>query len=163
YLCFSQPEYYDKLSDASKTTLKYQGGIMSLEEACAFESDPCHQIYVLMRQWDEQAKVPGKQVPSLESYMALVDVMTAAVSAEALPDVYILSTPQREFWMNNGYLKLPNFMNFHGIDPASLGDWVNEIAGWEKTDDKWLLHWEAVGTEEVRTLCRAENFAHYHN
>ena len=37
YLCFKDPEYYSKLSPASKTTLEFQGGFMAAEEAKMFE------------------------------------------------------------------------------------------------------------------------------
>ncbi|CAK0813941.1 unnamed protein product [Prorocentrum cordatum] len=39
YLCCIKPEYHARLSDASLTTLGYQGGPMAPEEAAAFERD----------------------------------------------------------------------------------------------------------------------------
>ena len=33
FLCWQNPEYHNKLSDASKTTLTYQGGVMKKKEA----------------------------------------------------------------------------------------------------------------------------------
>ncbi len=59
YLCFVDPEYYDRLSVASKRTLVFQGGPMSPEEAMEFRSDPLYSIILLMRQWDELAKEEG--------------------------------------------------------------------------------------------------------
>lgn len=56
YLTFKYPEYYEKLSEASKKTLEFQGGVMSGNEAHAFETDPLFEISILMRRWDELAK-----------------------------------------------------------------------------------------------------------
>nr|WP_314529535.1 phosphonate degradation HD-domain oxygenase [uncultured Pseudomonas sp.] len=56
YLTFSQPDYYARLSEASRRTLAYQGGVMSAEEAQAFEQDPLYTVSLRMRHWDEQAK-----------------------------------------------------------------------------------------------------------
>ncbi|NWC97466.1 HD domain-containing protein [Pseudomonas sp. P7779] len=56
YLTFSQPDYYARLSEASRRTLGYQGGVMTAEEAQAFEQDPLCAVSLRMRHWDEQAK-----------------------------------------------------------------------------------------------------------
>jgi len=56
YLTFKHPEYYEQLSEASKTTLGYQGGPMTAEEADTFEANPDHQLYIRMRYWDDKAK-----------------------------------------------------------------------------------------------------------
>ncbi|WP_460133154.1 phosphonate degradation HD-domain oxygenase [Pseudomonas sp. S1_E04] len=56
YLTFSQPDYYARLSEASRRTLVYQGGVMSAEEARAFEQDPLCAVSLRLRHWDEQAK-----------------------------------------------------------------------------------------------------------
>ncbi|MBD8236517.1 MULTISPECIES: phosphonate degradation HD-domain oxygenase [Pseudomonas] len=65
YLTFSQPDYYARLSEASRRTLAYQGGVMTAEEAQAFEQDPLCAVSVRMRHWDEQAK---------EMHVALLDL-----------------------------------------------------------------------------------------
>ncbi|KJZ56709.1 MULTISPECIES: phosphonate degradation HD-domain oxygenase [Pseudomonas] len=64
YLTFVQPDYYARLSEASRRTLVYQGGVMSAEEARAFEQDPLCAVSLRMRHWDEQAK--GVNVPVLD-------------------------------------------------------------------------------------------------
>jgi len=56
YLTFSFPEYYNNLSEGSKKTLSFQGGVMTDEEALAFESDPLFATSILLRRWDELAK-----------------------------------------------------------------------------------------------------------
>jgi 2-amino-1-hydroxyethylphosphonate dioxygenase (glycine-forming) len=78
YLTFFHPPYYNSLSDASKTTLGYQGGPMSAEEAAAFEADPLKATILSMRKWDEAAKVPGLDVPRIESYRAVIEALIDA-------------------------------------------------------------------------------------
>ncbi|MGY4660773.1 phosphonate degradation associated HDIG domain protein [Pseudomonas chlororaphis] len=56
YLTCKEPGYYERLSEASRRTLEYQGGVMSVEEARAFEQDPLCAVSLRLRHWDEQAK-----------------------------------------------------------------------------------------------------------
>ena len=56
YLTLKEPGYYERLSEASRRTLEYQGGVMSAEEVEAFECDPLCEVSLRMRQWDERAK-----------------------------------------------------------------------------------------------------------
>ncbi len=65
YLTFKYPEYLDKLSEASLTTLGYQGGVMSAVEARAFEQDELFELSLKMRTWDELAKEEEIPVPDL--------------------------------------------------------------------------------------------------
>ena len=68
YLTYRYPEYYEKLSEASKKTLEYQGGKMVQEEAEAFQQYPLFDLIIKLRQWDEEAKVENMPVPDLEEY-----------------------------------------------------------------------------------------------
>jgi 2-amino-1-hydroxyethylphosphonate dioxygenase (glycine-forming) len=68
YLTYKHPEYYNKLSDASKKTLEFQGGVMDKEQAEAFEADPDAELMIKMRTWDDLAKeinVPVNNIASL--------------------------------------------------------------------------------------------------
>lgn len=56
YLTFRFPDYYNELSEASKNTLVFQGGIMTEAEAALFENDPDFQNIIELRRWDELAK-----------------------------------------------------------------------------------------------------------
>ncbi|EJM87507.1 MULTISPECIES: phosphonate degradation HD-domain oxygenase [unclassified Pseudomonas] len=56
YLTVKEPGYYERLSEASRRTLEYQGGVMTPAEAEAFEQDPLCAVSLRMRQWDELAK-----------------------------------------------------------------------------------------------------------
>jgi len=68
YLTFKYPEYLRNLSMASLQTLQFQGGVMSAEEAAAFEADPLFNLYIALRKWDEQAKTENVPLPALEVY-----------------------------------------------------------------------------------------------
>jgi predicted HD phosphohydrolase len=65
YLTFKYPEYYQRLSQASKETLTIQGGVMQADEAAAFEADPLFDNYIKMREWDDRAKLVNTPVPDL--------------------------------------------------------------------------------------------------
>ena len=66
YLTLRQPGYYQRLSEASRRTLEYQGGVMSEDEADVFERDPLFEVSLRMREWDERAKVVGVAVIDLD-------------------------------------------------------------------------------------------------
>jgi phosphonate degradation associated HDIG domain protein len=70
YLTYKYPEYYDKLSVASKTTLEFQGGVMSSDEAEEFELNPDAELIVRLRYWDDMAKemnIPVNNLAHLKS------------------------------------------------------------------------------------------------
>ncbi|KPA89512.1 MULTISPECIES: phosphonate degradation HD-domain oxygenase [Pseudomonas] len=66
YLTLVEPGYYERLSQASRRTLEYQGGMMTLQEATDFAQDPLCDLSLRMRQWDEQAKLEGVPVLDLQ-------------------------------------------------------------------------------------------------
>jgi phosphonate degradation associated HDIG domain protein len=72
YLTFKYPEYNAGLSEASRATLRWQGGPMTADEAAAFEQDPDFSTILQLRQWDEQAKIEGKPVPDLAIFESLL-------------------------------------------------------------------------------------------
>lgn len=72
YLTYKFPDYYNRLSEASKKTLEFQGGIMVHEEAVAFEADPLCDVYIALRRWDEQAKEEHQPLPQLDVYKAMM-------------------------------------------------------------------------------------------
>ncbi|KAL1920496.1 uncharacterized protein VTP21DRAFT_873 [Calcarisporiella thermophila] len=68
YLTATDQAYYDALSDASKASLKYQGGPFTPEQVKSFEADPLFREKVQLRLWDDRAKVVGLSTPGLEAY-----------------------------------------------------------------------------------------------
>ncbi|HEY9046898.1 MAG TPA: phosphonate degradation HD-domain oxygenase [Ohtaekwangia sp.] len=75
YLTFKYPDYYVQLSEASKKTLEFQGGVMKPEEAAAFESDPLFETSIRMRHWDEMAK---------EMHVPIIDLTELRQKAQAV-------------------------------------------------------------------------------
>ena len=72
YLCATDASYHDGLSEASKRSLKVQGGVMSDEEREAFEQIPHFRDALTLRRWDDLAKVKGLETAALETYRDIV-------------------------------------------------------------------------------------------
>jgi phosphonate degradation associated HDIG domain protein len=72
HLCTTDASYYDGLSEASKRSLKLQGGAMSNEEREAFEQIPYFEDALILRRWDDLAKVNGLDIPGLDTYRDIV-------------------------------------------------------------------------------------------
>ncbi len=69
YLTYKYPEYYEQLSQASKATLVFQGGVMDEEEAQQFEQDEERELMIKFRNWDEMAKevdIPVNNIDELK-------------------------------------------------------------------------------------------------
>jgi putative nucleotidyltransferase with HDIG domain len=56
YLTSRYPSYYERLSDASKSTLNFQGGPMNEQEANDFEQEEWFPLYITLWGWDEKEK-----------------------------------------------------------------------------------------------------------
>lgn len=72
YLTWRYPEYFEKLSEASRKTLEFQGGRMSKVEAMKFEADPLFDLHIKLRRWDEAAKEMNQPLNNLEDYRLLM-------------------------------------------------------------------------------------------
>lgn len=68
YLVTKDNSYYDQLSIASKTTLKFQGGKMDELEMKQFESSPFFDLFIKMRIWDDKAKIKDMKLPGIEDF-----------------------------------------------------------------------------------------------
>jgi len=72
YLAATEAGYHDRLSDASKLSLKLQGGPMSPEQVRAFEAEPFFADAIRLRRWDEEGKIVGYRGPSAEHFESIV-------------------------------------------------------------------------------------------
>ena len=72
YLCAVEPEYLRGLSPASQLSLGLHGGPVAPAEVRSFEAQPHAKAAVALRRWDDGAKVPGWQVPDLETYRTVL-------------------------------------------------------------------------------------------
>ncbi|KAJ6789442.1 hypothetical protein PWT90_00243 [Aphanocladium album] len=73
YLCAVDESYYDKLSEASKRSLMYQGGPMSGLEKEEFGSGKWCQEMCQLRKWDDAAKEKDAKVPGLEDWRPIIE------------------------------------------------------------------------------------------
>jgi phosphonate degradation associated HDIG domain protein len=73
YLCATDASYLALLSEASRQSLVLQGGPCDPAEARSMEANPFFEGAVLLRRWDDSAKVPGLQVPALEHYRTSIN------------------------------------------------------------------------------------------
>jgi len=73
YLVRVDADYAAQLSPASVHSLALQGGPLDDAELAAFEVLPFAEHAVLLRRWDDGAKLPGRQTPPLDYYLALLD------------------------------------------------------------------------------------------
>ena len=72
YLTYKYADYYNKLSDASKKTLEYQGGPMNQKEAEEFEKDPLFKESLKMREYDDKSKIVGMKINNLKYYKKML-------------------------------------------------------------------------------------------
>jgi len=77
YLTAVDPSYRSKLSPASMHSLILQGGPMTVAERREFANQAFADDAVLLRRWDDLAKVSGRVTPPLEYYLALVGEVVA--------------------------------------------------------------------------------------
>ena len=72
YLCRNKL-YWNILSEASKVSLKLQGGIMSDNEAKKFVSLKFHEDAILIRKYDDEGKIPNIKMKKIEDYRNLIN------------------------------------------------------------------------------------------
>ncbi len=68
YLCYAETEYYNQLSEASKKTLEFQGGMMTEAEASQFKNNPYFEEIITIRIIDEQAKKENIVCTPIKNY-----------------------------------------------------------------------------------------------
>lgn len=72
YLVSKYDDYYDKLSNASKKTLEFQGGKMTKNEMILFEKYNDFENILRIRHYDDIGKTIGINIPSIESFEELI-------------------------------------------------------------------------------------------
>ena len=72
YLCRNK-SYWNTLSEASKVSLKLQGGIMSDDEAKKFVLLKFHNDAILLRKYDDEGKMPNIKMKKIEDYRNLIN------------------------------------------------------------------------------------------
>jgi phosphonate degradation associated HDIG domain protein len=72
YRCAVDADYRDQLSAASRLSLQLQGGPLDHEQASRYRASPFYEDSLLLRSWDEAAKVPGEETESLDFFLQYV-------------------------------------------------------------------------------------------
>ena len=65
--------YLESLSEPSKISLAFQGGVMTQEEIEAFEKNEFYKEAVDLRRWDDLAKDPNLASPSIEHFIESIN------------------------------------------------------------------------------------------
>jgi phosphonate degradation associated HDIG domain protein len=77
YLATMEPGYFDRLSDASKLSLRLQGGPMTATQADTFAAEPFFADAIRLRRWDEEGKIIDYRGPSLDHFLPRVQACLA--------------------------------------------------------------------------------------
>ena len=72
YLCATDTNYFNCLSEASVHSLKLQGGPMDKHEILEFEKNPHLELCLKVRRWDDSAKVQGIKTPPFSHYLPVL-------------------------------------------------------------------------------------------
>ena len=147
YLTFRYPAYADKLSNASRQTLRYQGGPMNEDEARRFEQHPRFHDILKLRAWDEAAKRTDVEEPTLDYFRAMIRRNCGAP----------LTATQLGYWQDRGYIKLSGWFGESEIE--ELRQAADRLQALPDTPGKWMKYYEAGAGG--RQLCRIENFVQY--
>ena len=65
-------KYYNRLSEASITSLKLQGGLLNNKEAKLFEKEEFFKESIKLRKFDESAKKVGVKIKNITDYKNLL-------------------------------------------------------------------------------------------
>lgn len=161
YLVAVDPHYYARLSGASKSTLLFQGGPMSKDEAAAAAGDSRWPMVLAMREFDEAAKDPefARRNPT-QTLQSFHDLLEAQLSPRATSK-YVLSSEQKRKWHEDGVLHLrgalPPLLSSH----KALSAMADELASLDGRPGPWLVHKELPSGSNRAQLCRIENFCRH--
>jgi phosphonate degradation associated HDIG domain protein len=78
YLCATDPTYAGRISEASQRSLALQGGPFTPDQAAEFRKHPQADAAVMLRRYDDDAKVPGLATPGLEHFRPYLEAVRAA-------------------------------------------------------------------------------------
>ena len=81
YLCATDPDYFNVLSEDSVRSLTLQGGPMSSDEITEFEKNPHFSAAVRLRRIDDKAKDPQAQTPRFHDFLPHIDAALASKRA----------------------------------------------------------------------------------
>lgn len=84
YLITTNPDYYNKLSDASKKTFEFQGGKLIDKEIDEFETNKLFRYHLKIREFDDKAKSTEKELLNKIKNMDILQYYSKFVSKKLL-------------------------------------------------------------------------------
>ena len=72
WLSASEAGYFERLSEASKLSLRLQGGPMTADEQNRFAAERFFKDAVDLRRWDDEGKIVGMATPGLAHFEAMI-------------------------------------------------------------------------------------------
>ncbi|KAL2831854.1 hypothetical protein BJY01DRAFT_260395 [Aspergillus pseudoustus] len=146
FLTATEPAYYEGLSETSKRTLGYQGGIFTAEQVREARQDPWLESKLAVRRWDDQAKDPHREVPGLDAYteMAVKSLIKSRAHVSVLHRDYPLPTKPVLV------ISLPDTLSLGSVQDALLAkrrddrDWIVEPSHHPKSSDSQVLEQLAI-------------------
>lgn len=147
YLVSKYDDYYNKLSDASKKTLEYQGGKMTQNEMEELERDDDFENILKIRHYDDIGKQIGVDIPNIEYYCNLIEKYLNKDKY----DYY------KESLKKNGYLLLQNY--FNESESTIIKNFKTQLECLHEEKGKWMIYYEDKDGKKQRS--RIENFVNY--
>lgn len=81
YLTAHEPDYFEMLSQASRRTLELQGGPLRAEEGVAYLRIAGAEPALMVRRWDEKAKVAGAATLPLDNFKSYMQAVLRPLPA----------------------------------------------------------------------------------
>lgn len=147
YLVSKNDNYYNQLSDASKQTLEYQGGKMSIEEMTDFENNEDFHEILRIRYYDDNGKKIGIEIPDLSYYYSLINKYLSC------------EIKYRNDLETNGYLLIKDF--FSKNETETIINFKKELEVLEECKGKWMTYFEEK--DGIKKKSRIENFVNYNS
>lgn len=147
YLVSKNDNYYNKLSDASKQTLEYQGGKMSIKEMTDFENNEDFDEILRIRYYDDNGKKIGIEIPDLSYYYSLINKYLSC------------EIKYRNDLETNGYLLIKDF--FSKNETETIINFKKDLEVLEECKGKWMTYFEEK--DGIKKKSRIENFVNYNS
>lgn len=148
YLVSKKEDYYNKLSEASKKTLEFQGGKMSESEMILFEQEYDFENSLKVRHYDDIGKQIGMDIPELESFFLLIK--------KYLEDRHDINY-YNKMLVNDGFLLLKNF--FSEDEKIQIIKFREQLEQLPEKKGKWMTYFEEKNNNRKKS--RIENFYNY--
>lgn len=147
YLVSKYDDYYNKLSDASKQTLEFQGGKMTSDEMKLFENDSNFNDSLKVRNYDDIGKNVDTNIPVLETFIPLISK-------------YLDDNIYKDYsnsLKKNGYILIKDY--FKPDEVFFIKNLKKNLEELQEEKGKYMIYYEKINNKNVRS--RVEHFVPY--